>query len=241
MLIFGAMRLTFLLLLLLLSVGACKTPDPKPVELGETKIGRQVWMRENLRVDTFRNGDPIKHAQSPEAWAEALRREEPAWCFYDNDPDNDWYYGRIYNYYAVMDKRCLCPNGWYIPSDGEWTELEKFLGGPRVAGGSLKSTLMKPADGGWESPNEKAVDDVGFGARPGGLRAKDGTFYNAGLTGMWWTSTVNLSKMSWYREVNFFSGRLYRTFNYREDAFSVRCLKLVLKKQEPPQLWIGDK
>ncbi|MFZ9680373.1 MAG: fibrobacter succinogenes major paralogous domain-containing protein [Bacteroidia bacterium] len=235
------MRLTFLLLLLLLSVGACKTPDPKPVELGETKIGRQVWMRENLRVDTFRNGDPIKHAQSPEAWAEALRREEPAWCFYDNDPDNDWYYGRIYNYYAVMDKRCLCPNGWYIPSDGEWTELEKFLGGPRVAGGSLKSTLMKPADGGWESPNEKAVDDVGFGARPGGLRAKDGTFYNAGLTGMWWTSTVNLSKMSWYREVNFFSGRLYRTFNYREDAFSVRCLKLVLKKQEPPQLWIGDK
>ncbi|MGA1330289.1 MAG: fibrobacter succinogenes major paralogous domain-containing protein, partial [Bacteroidia bacterium] len=241
LLIFGAMRLTFLLLLLLLSVGACKTPDPKPVELGETKIGRQVWMRENLRVDTFRNGDPIKHAQSPEAWAEALRREEPAWCFYDNDPDNDWYYGRIYNYYAVMDKRCLCPNGWYIPSDGEWTELEKFLGGPRVAGGSLKSTLMKPADGGWESPNEKAVDDVGFGARPGGLRAKDGTFYNAGLTGMWWTSTVNLSKMSWYREVNFFSGRLYRTFNYREDAFSVRCLKLVLKKQEPPQLWIGDK
>lgn len=235
------MRLTFLLLLLLLSVGACKTPDPKPVELGETKIGRQVWMRENLRVDTFRNGDPIKHAQSPEAWAEALRREEPAWCFYDNDPDNDWYYGRIYNYYAVMDKRCLCPNGWYIPSDGEWTELEKFLGGPRVAGGSLKSTLMKPADGGWESPNEKAVDDVGFGARPGGLRAKDGTFYNAGLTGMWWTSTVNLSKMSWYREVNFFSGRLYRTFNYREDAFSVRCLKLVLKKQEPPQPWIGDK
>lgn len=233
------MRLTFLLLLL--AVSACKTPDPRPVEMGETKIGRQVWMRENLRVDTFRNGDPIKHAQSPEAWAEALSREEPAWCFYDNDPDNDWYYGRIYNYYAVMDKRCLCPNGWYIPSDGEWTELEKFLGGPRVAGGSLKSTLMKPADGGWESPNEKAVDDVGFGARPGGLRAKDGTFYNAGLTGMWWTSTVYLSKMSWYREVNFFSGRLYRTFNYREDAFSVRCLKLVIKKQDPPQPWIGDK
>lgn len=151
MLIFGAMRLTFLLLLLLLAVSACKTPDPRPVEMGETKIGRQVWMRENLRVDTFRNGDPIKHAQSPEAWAEALSREEPAWCFYDNDPDN------------------------------------------------------------------------------------------AGLTGMLWTSTVNLSKMSWYREVNFFSGRLYRTFNYREDAFSVRCLKLVIKKQEPPQPWIGDK
>ena len=84
------------------------------------------------------------------------------------------------------------------------------------------------------------VDDVGFGARPGGLRAKDGTFYNAGLTGMWWTSTVNLSKMSWYREVNFFSGRLYRTFNYREDAFSVRCLKVPSKKQAPPQPWNGD-
>jgi len=67
-----------------------------------------------------------------------------------------------------MDERCLCPTGWYIPSDGEWTELEKFLGGPRVAGGSLKSTQMKPTVGGWESPNEKAVDDVGFGARPGG-------------------------------------------------------------------------
>jgi len=240
LLIFGAMPLPFLLLLLLLAVSACKTPDPKPVELGETKIGRQIWMRENLRVDTFRNGDAIQQAQSPEAWAKALQREEPAWCFYDNDPDNDWHYGRIYNYYAVMDKRCLCPNGWYIPSDGEWTELEKFLGGPRVAGGSLKSTLMKPTVGGWESPNEKAVDDVGFGARPGGLRAKDGTFYNAGLTGMWWTSTVNLSKMSWYREVNFFSGRLYRTFNYREDAFSVRCLKEPSKKQAQPQPWNGD-
>jgi len=240
LLIFGAMPLPFLLLLLLLAVSACKTPDPKPVELGETKIGRQIWMRENLRVDTFRNGDPIKQAQSPEAWVEALRREEPAWSFYDNDPDNDWHYGRIYNYYAVMDERCLCPTGWYIPSDGEWTELEKFLGGPRVAGGSLKSTLMKPTVGGWESPNEKAVDDVGFGARPGGLRAKDGTFYNAGLTGMWWTSTVNLSKMSWYREVNFFSGRLYRTFNYREDAFSVRCLKEPSKKQAQPQPWNGD-
>jgi uncharacterized protein (TIGR02145 family) len=230
-----------LLMGILWGVGACKEAKRMPEPLGNTTIGRQIWMRENLRVDTFRNGDPIKHAQTPQEWAEALRREEPAWCYYDNDPENDWHYGRIYNYYAVMDERCLCPTGWYIPSDGEWTELEKYLGGPRVAGGSLKSTVMKPAEGGWESPNEKAVDDVGFGARPGGLRAKDGTFYNGGLMAMWWSSTVNLSKMSWYREVNFFSGRLYRTFNYRQDAFGVRCLKEPTKQQSPPQPWAVDK
>lgn len=220
---------------------SCKETKRMPEPLGETKIGRQVWMKENLRVDTFQNGDPIKHAPTDMEWAEAIRRQEPAWCSYDNDPDNDWYYGRIYNYYAVMDERCLCPTGWYIPSDGEWTDLEKYLGGPRVAGGSLKSTVMKPAEGGWENPNEKAVDDVGFGARPSGLRARDGKFYTGGMMAMWWTSTVNLSKMAWYREVNFFSGRLYRTFNFRQDAFGVRCLKAAPESQKPTQPWAGDK
>ena len=100
---------------------------------------------------------------------------------------------------------------------------------------------MKPAEGGWENPNEKAVDDVGFGARPGGLRAKDGTFYNGGLMAMWWSSTVNLSKMSWYREVNFFSGRLNRAFNYRQDAFGVRCLQEPTPVTNPPQPWAVDK
>lgn len=67
----------------------------------EVKVGDQIWMGRNLDVSTFRNGDPIPYAETDEEWEEAGENGEPAWCYYDNDPENGEKYGKLYNWYAV--------------------------------------------------------------------------------------------------------------------------------------------
>ena len=81
------------------------------------KIGSQVWATENLNVDRFRNGDPIPQAKTAEEWQNAGNNQQPAWCYYNNDPKNGESYGKLYNWYAVNDRRGLAPQGWHIPSD----------------------------------------------------------------------------------------------------------------------------
>ena len=102
-------------------------------------IGTQVWMTKNLDVATFRNGDPIPQAKTNEEWKKAGENQQPAWCYYDNDPANGAKYGKLYNWYAVNDSRGLAPVGYHIPSDAEWTKLTDFLGGESVAGTKMKS------------------------------------------------------------------------------------------------------
>ena len=108
-------------------------------------IGTQVWMTKNLDVATFRNGDPIPQAKTDEEWEKAGENEQPAWCYYNNDPANGAKYGKLYNWYAVNDSRGLAPSGYHIPSDAEWTRLTDFLGGEKVAGPKMKSKS------GWDS------------------------------------------------------------------------------------------
>jgi uncharacterized protein (TIGR02145 family) len=93
------------------------------------RISEQVWMVENLKVSTFRNGDVIPEAKSREEWKIAGTEREPAWCYYDNDPANDDNYGKLYNWYAVNDPRGIAPEGWNVPSDDEWQLLIDYLGG----------------------------------------------------------------------------------------------------------------
>lgn len=91
-------------------------------------IGTQVWMKENLNVSTFRNGDPIPEAKTDEEWKRAGEEGKPAWCYYDNDPKNGTKYGKLYNWYAVNDARGLAPSGYHVPTDEEWRVLIDFLG-----------------------------------------------------------------------------------------------------------------
>jgi uncharacterized protein (TIGR02145 family) len=126
-------------------------PTPKPVvqtnpvvatPSGPYKtvtIGTQVWMKENLNVSSFRNGDPIPEAKTAKEWQAAGEAKQPVWCYYDNDPKNGVKYGKLYNWYAVNDSRGLAPSGYHVPTDLEWTVLADFLGGESVAGGKLKS------------------------------------------------------------------------------------------------------
>ncbi len=89
------------------------------------KIGEQIWMAENLKVTQYRNGDPIPNLTDENDWENT---EQGAYCNYDNNEDNVETYGRLYNWYAVDDKRGLAPNGWHIPTDDEIKELEMYLG-----------------------------------------------------------------------------------------------------------------
>src|SRR5210317_1010044 len=92
-------------------------------EKKEISIGNQVWMLDNLNVDKFRNGDSIPQAKTDEEWENAGINGQPAWCYYDNNPDNGKRYGKLYNWHAVNDSRGLAPKGWHIPSAQEWIVL----------------------------------------------------------------------------------------------------------------------
>jgi uncharacterized protein (TIGR02145 family) len=68
-------------------------------------------MAENLDGYRFRNGDPIPEARTKEEWSKA----SPAWCYYENDPENGTKYEKLYNWYALVDPRGLAPEGWHVP------------------------------------------------------------------------------------------------------------------------------
>jgi uncharacterized protein (TIGR02145 family) len=185
------------------------------------QIGTQCWTQSNLKVSKYRNGDNIPTGLSNSAWQYTT---VGAYAIYNNDPMNDGLYGKLYNHYAVTDSRGLCPTGWHVPTDGEWTTLETFLGGSSVAGGALKSTVTQPTPGGWNPPNTGATNSSGFSAGPGGLRSNDGSFDYLGYDGHWWSSSLFGSEA--YAGYLFFShGYIIRYNDNRSNGLSVRCLR----------------
>ena len=132
------------------------------------RIGKQVWSSENLNTAEFSNGDKISEAKTNEEWQTMGEQGKSAWCYYDNDPANGIKYGKLYNWYAVADPRGLCPAGWHVPSDGEWTQLSNTLGGDNNAGSKMKSAS------GWDQGGNGA-NSSGFSGLPGGYRYSNGT------------------------------------------------------------------
>lgn len=188
----------------------------------EVTIGKQVWMTQNLNVDKFRNGDPIPEAKTDEEWRKAGENGEPAWCYYNNNPDNGDRYGKLYNWYAVNDPRGLAPEGWKIPSDEDWSRLVDFLGGESVAGTKMKSTDFW-AD--YEGKSGNGTNESGFSGLPGGFRKNNGKFYDIGKNGTWWSSTEMSTLSAWNRYLYYGYGRVGRIFNLKENGLSVRCLR----------------
>jgi uncharacterized protein (TIGR02145 family) len=185
-------------------------------KLDQVTIGNQVWMTKNLDVSTFRNGDPIPQAQTDADWQNAGENKQPAWCYYDNDPSNGTKYGKLYNWYAIIDPRGLAPKGYHIPSDVEWTILENYLGPD--AGKKMKSTS------GWIE-NGNSTNISGFSGLPGGSRSVDGRIYGIGGDGEWWSSTERNTYDVWYRGLNFYDVVVSRASYYKEVGLSVRCLR----------------
>lgn len=191
--------------------------DKKPL-FGEVKIGKQIWMTENLNVDKFRNGDLIQHAKTTDEWEKAAKEGKAAWCYYDNDSINGIKYGKLYNWYAVNDPRGLLPDGWHVPSDKEWKKLVKSLGGDDIAGAKMKSK------NGWKQ-NGNGTNESGFDGLPGGVIVPFGEFRFITQGGGWWSSSENDTEQAWFRGLDFDTSVLGRTNHSKGLGLSVRGVK----------------
>lgn len=171
--------LLILEVMLIASLSGCNKENPTGNESNATvkdidgnqyqtvKIGSQVWMKENLKVTRYRNGDPIPRVTVNSEWVDLATG---AYCAcYNDEGTTAFTYGYLYNWYAVDDRRNLAPAGWHVPTDAEWQILMDYLGGEILAGGKLKETGTSH----WASPNTGATNESGFTARPGGIRGFD--------------------------------------------------------------------
>ena len=184
-------------------------------------IGDQEWMVENLKTTKFNDGTPISNETDMTRWVQITT---PAYSWYNNDAASKKVFGAVYNWYAVNTGK-LCPAGWSVPSDDDWTKLTDFLGGIEAAGGKLKET----GTSNWNTPNTGATNETGFSAVPGGYRYGyfwgQGTFYETGLNGYYWTATQCTDTHSWTRTLNAERPKVYRSIFVKNNGFSVRCIK----------------
>lgn len=187
-----------------------------PIVDGQVQIGTQVWKTKNLNVSRYRNGDIIPQVNDPTEWANLTTG---AWCYYNNDPLNGSSYGKLYNWYAVIDPRAIAPAGWHIPTDTEWTVLTTFLGGEPYAGGMMKSTT------GWNIPNLGANNGSHLTGLPSGLRTQNGLYGNLGSCTYFWSSTEFDSTKGFVRALYSNYYLVSRTLPDKKYGCSVRCIK----------------
>lgn len=182
-------------------------------------IGSQVWMSRNLRVTHYNNGNKIQKVTDGGIWTTL---STGAYCWQNNDSaSNADLYGALYNGYTTNGGN-LCPAGWRVPTDADWTLLTDFLGGLAVAGGKLKETGTEH----WTAPNTDATNDVGFTALPGGsIGGSDGIFHDFTKFGTWWSSTTAGPDWAYTRRLGFMETAVTRTTFLRKTGLSVRCIK----------------
>jgi len=185
--------------------------DPRDGIIYKTvKIGHQIWMAENLRFIPYLsslnehfgiwvynyNGQEIKDAITTKCYIE---------------------YGCLYDWETA---KLVCPTGWHLPTDDEWTKLTDYLGGSDLAGGKLKSMS------GWENPNIGATNESGFSALPAGyFNYFQKAFYTIGKLGHWWSSTEDGTSHVWGRTVMTDNSIISRHTNEKSGGFSMRCVR----------------
>lgn len=168
------------------------------------QIGEQTWMAENLKTEL-----PL------------------SWCFAENQ-QNCELFGRLYPWYVALE---ACPDGWHLPTDDDWKQLELHLGMDSTeldfsylrgtgVGGKLKSVSHH-----WDFYNDGATDETGFSALPGGPRYRLGQYGMVGHNNTWWTATEADSLMAWFRYVGHSHSKVGRLYNEKIDGHSVRCVK----------------
>lgn len=194
------------------------------------QIGNQCWFAENLRTELYRNGDSIPANLSDLDWistnegARSIYGEGTSECFAQEPHLNaceETYsleqFGSLYNWHAVNDIRKVCPSGWHVPDNTEWTEVFELFGGLNAAGLHLKSSL------GWGTPF-LGTNSSGFSGLSSGYRTfATGDFADVGGNGIWWSSTaassVAFSALLWGGDGVTWEGA---DFNF---GFSVRCIE----------------
>ncbi len=191
-------------------------------------INGQVWMAENLKTDSYTNGDAIAFNLTNSQWQSITTG---AWSNYDNNPAAECPYGKLYNWYAVSDPRGLCPIGWHVPTNNDWNILVSSLDAnanttctlctqSSVAGGALKSMGISY----WEA-NVGATNSSGFSGLPSGFRSSNGSYANAGFLGFYWSST-DYSVGNAYSRINYYNSTDIRSNgNNKRSGFAVRCIQ----------------
>jgi uncharacterized protein (TIGR02145 family) len=183
-------------------------------------IGTQEWMAENLKTSIYRNGEAIANVTDGNQWQ---LLNSGAWCYNNNNILYECPYGKLYNWYAVTDQRNLCPTGWHIPTDLEWTTLLDFLGGVNAAGGKMKTAGIDF----WENSNELATNESGFSGLPGGLRSQNfsGIFIGVTTSGYWWSFSEASPTFANHLNLVYSAGESNYSSIYKTYGLSVRCLK----------------
>ena len=197
-------------------------------------IGDQCWMAENLRTTTYKNGTPIPNVEDGSAWSGL---DSGAFVWYENDVTWKESYGALYNWFATVDPNGLCPEGWHVPTNADWTALTDYIGGtfyPHSA--ELKSCRQvdSPLGGAcntsehprWSANiNNYGTDEYGLSILPGGIRFNYGFFSDLGNYGYYWSGTEYNGYYAWYRSWYYGHGTIEANYYAKSSGFSVRCLK----------------
>jgi uncharacterized protein (TIGR02145 family) len=189
-------------------------------------INGQEWMAENLRTSKYVNGDPIPNVTDGALWSNLTTG---AWVHYENNSSYENPYGKLYNWYTVADSRNVCPTGWHVPSEVDWSLFINYLdptagGGnniPNNAGGKIKSTGTEY----WQAPNIGATNQSGFCGQPSGMRGFTGEYLNLGIAGIWWTESESSLIKAFYKFSLYSNEYVDHHDDYKTYGFSVRCLK----------------
>ncbi|MFH2047969.1 MAG: FISUMP domain-containing protein, partial [bacterium] len=198
-------------------------------EYTTVKIGEQWWMMENLRDTCYRNGDPIANITDNTEW-ELL--DSGAYCEYGNNSANSSVYGMLYNWFVVNDPRGITPEGWRVPTDNDWKELEAFLG---ISDSEIDFTTWRGTNEGgklketgtahWDTPNFGATNETGFGLLGAGYRDSDAEYEQLKSYSQLWSSTRTGGEYVLTRGFYFNEARIYRTHAGEKSGFSIRCVK----------------
>ena len=196
-------------------------------------IGTQTWMAANLKTSTYNDGSTIPNVIVNTAWSALTTGAQ---CDYGNTPANTTTYGKLYNWYAVNTGK-LCPTGWHVPSDAEWTTLQTYLiaNGYNYDGTTTVNKIAKSmaSSTGWSSSTSTGAigntpstnNTSGFTALPGGSRTDVGAFESKGSGSTWWSSVELGTSKAYYRFLNYSNSNL-GIYNYpKVSGYSVRCLR----------------
>jgi uncharacterized protein (TIGR02145 family) len=196
---------------------------------GTVRIGGQCWIKENLQVTHYRNGDEITSDLDSAEWQTAATG---ATCIYEDSAALATTYGRLYNWYAVADPRGLCPQGWHPPSATEWQLLEQTLGLPANAAGNLGMRgiaenvggKMKSVSALWTAPNGGATNSSGYSALPAGTRGTNSLYYGLNTSATWWSVTEASSTTGWSRYLSHDVGGIGGYDYTKTVGLSCRCI-----------------
>jgi uncharacterized protein (TIGR02145 family) len=212
------------------------------------KIGNQTWLDQNLKVTRYPDGSSIPLVEDQQEWF-GFSLYTRAYCWYQNFAAIGSRYGGLYTWSAAMkidspddirpgNVQGICPDGWHLPSDYEWQQLELFLGMDQSEielenwRGTDEGGKMKQAGSiTWTTPNTGSTNESGFGALAAGWRNGGGYFESLGATTRFWSSSKR-GDYAWVRRLDYNSSRIYRSTDGLYNAYSVRCIRDTLP--DPP-------